>query len=318
VLLDNQLYLFDTQLGLPVPATGQRGIATLSQVIADPAILRNLDVGEKYKYPIQEADLQEVVAMLDTTPEYLSQRMKVLESNLTGEWQMVLTTSPTAISKKLESCAGLKETRLWAVPYETGMYRGSYQVLLEQDPEARQEEFARHGIFNLGLTELAKGRRKHLLGKFSSTDDSQGATEWYIASRLANASLDNLDSSEKARLELGIKRQKGMSQFQWENVLSREKEMRVMAKQDASYFLGLIHFEKGNYDVATNWFTTRTLDAYPDGPWTEGARYNLARCQEELGNLEEARRLYLTDESPQRHGSLIRARRLEASAPEPS
>ena len=112
-------------------------------------------------------------------------------------------------------------------------------------------------------------------------------------------------------MELGIRRQKGMSEFAWSNMLQREQTLRVQAKQDASYFLGLIHFEKGNYDVASKWFTTRTLDAYPDGPWTDGARCNLARCNEAMGNLEEARRLYQIDESPQRHGSLLRARRLE-------
>jgi hypothetical protein len=313
VLIDDQLYLFDTQLGLPVPTKSGQGIATLAQVINDVSILRSLDVGDKYKYPIAEKDLQEVVAMLDTSPEYLSQRMKVLESNLAAEWQMVLTTSPTAAKRQLESCEGLKEIRLWAIPYETAMYRGSYQVLLQQDAEASSEEFSRHGVFNLGLTELAKGRRKHLLGQFASTDAGKGAIEWYLASRMANSSLENLGSSEKARLQLGIKRQKGMSQYQWETLLRREKEMRVRAKQNASYFLGLIHFQKGNYDVATKWFTTRTLDAYPDGPWIAGARYNLARCQEALGDVDEARRLYLTDESPQRHGSLIRARRLEST-----
>ena len=53
------------------------------------------------------------------------------------------------------------------------------------------------------------------------------------------------------------------------------------------------------------------LDASPDGPWTNGARYNLARCYEQMGQLDKAQQLYLIDESPQRHGNLIRARRLE-------
>lgn len=310
VLLADQLYLFDTQLGIPIPTSDGQGVATLAQVIADPKILENLDVGSKYKYPVRGQDLKEVVAMIDTTPEYLSQRMKVLEVNLNAESQMVLTTSPTGTKRKLESCEGVKDVRLWAVPFETAMYQGSFQMLLQQDEQANQQEFLRHGIF-LGLTELAKGRRKHLLGEFGSTDTSKGATARYIESRLANASLENLDSSEKAKMQLGIRRQKGMSEFAWSNLLQREKTLRVQAKQNASYFLGLIHFEKGNYDVASKWFTTRTLDAYPDGPWTEGARCNLARCNEAMGNLEEARRLYQIDESPQRHGSLLRARRLE-------
>jgi hypothetical protein len=310
VLLDDQLYLFDTQLGLPIPDKQGQGIATLAQVMADPGTLESLDVGTKYKYPVNQKDLEQVVAMLDTTPEYLSQRMKVLESNLGADWQLVLTTSPTAVKKQLESCEGLKDTRLWAVPYECVMYQGTYQALLQRDPELSREEYAQHGVF-MELSDLARGRRRHLIGEFESTDSDKGAIAWYLASRVTNTSLEGLDSAEKARLKLGMKRQKGMSQFEWESRLSTGKAQLILAKQDASYFLGLIHFEKRNYDVASTWFQTRTLEAYPDGPWTAGARCNLARCQEALGNYDEARRLYQIDESPQRHGSLIRARRLE-------
>ncbi len=310
VLLNGELYLFDTQLGIPIPASGGRGIATLAQVIANPQLLRDLDIGSNYKYPIEAKDLTEIVAMIDSTPEYLAQRMKVLESNLDADNRMVLTSSPTNTKRLLETCQGLKDIRLWAVPYETAMYQRSYQVLLERDPQERSDEFFRHGIF-MGLTSVVKGRRKHLLGRFESDDDNTGATAYYIAARLPEVSLENFDSSAKARSGLGMRRRRDMNEFEWSRYLQSEKMLHVQAKQNASYWLGLVHLDKGNYDVASKWFLDRTLEAYPDGPWTNGARCNLARCQEALGNLAEARRLYQIDESPQRHGSLLRARRLE-------
>jgi hypothetical protein len=70
--------------------------------------------------------------------------------------------------------------------------------------------------------------------------------------------------------------------------------------------------ERRDYEVAVNWLKVRTLDSDPDGPWKNGARYNLARCYEAMGQVAEARQMYLIDDSPQRHGCLLRARQLES------
>jgi hypothetical protein len=100
-----------------------------------------------------------------------------------------------------------------------------------------------------------------------------------------------------------------------------------------------------------DYFQTRTLEQSPDGSCTNAASYNLARCHETLGILAEAEaavvnvasigrcispcvdiglpafatlfgaqrqsqfdaaaELYRAGNSPQRHGDLVRARRLE-------
>jgi hypothetical protein len=74
--------------------------------------------------------------------------------------------------------------------------------------------------------------------------------------------------------------------------------------------LGLLSFDGGRFDTAVDWFRDRTLHAEPDGKWTDGARYNLARTYEELGRVDEAIELYQQEASPQRHGNLLRARLL--------
>ena len=65
-----------------------------------------------------------------------------------------------------------------------------------------------------------------------------------------------------------------------------KKRSGKTAKEDASYWLGLIAFEQKNYPVAIDYFSRRTLDATPDGPWTDGAHYNLGRTYEALGQLD--------------------------------
>ena len=78
--------------------------------------------------------------------------------------------------------------------------------------------------------------------------------------------------------------------------------------------MGLLTLDAGNYRVAIDYLDKRTLKATPGGPWTNGARYNLARAHEALGNIREAIRLYQNDDSPQSHGNKLRARWLEIAS----
>jgi tetratricopeptide (TPR) repeat protein len=79
------------------------------------------------------------------------------------------------------------------------------------------------------------------------------------------------------------------------------------SKHHATYWIALTHFETGNYAVAVEWLRERVLAGAPDSPWHDGARYNLARSYEALGDWDKARQVYLLDESPQRHGNVLRA-----------
>jgi Flp pilus assembly protein TadD len=83
-------------------------------------------------------------------------------------------------------------------------------------------------------------------------------------------------------------------------------------RDDAAFWLGIISFEQGDYRTAADYFGPMTLDEYPDGPWTNAARYNLARAREATGELKEAIKLYEQDKSPQRYGNRLRAQRLKA------
>ena len=52
----DQLYLFDTSLGLPIPGPGGKGVATLAQAAEDESILNGLDLDESHHYPIKAAE----------------------------------------------------------------------------------------------------------------------------------------------------------------------------------------------------------------------------------------------------------------------
>ena len=100
----------------------------------------------------------------------------------------------------------------------------------------------------------------------------------------------------------------------------RNELNRILTKKyTASYWLGLIAYDRGEWSSAADFFQKRTLDFFkdqtsgesPTGFWTAGAGYNLARTYEQQGEFNKAIVLYIEDKSPQRHGNLLRARWLK-------
>ena len=95
-------------------------------------------------------------------------------------------------------------------------------------------------------------------------------------------------------------------------VLTKEDlDAHQQHRDDAAYWLGLILLEQQTYESAKQYFGKMTLEAAADNAWTNGARYNLARCYEALGQYPEAIKLYEADHSPQRNGNYLRAARLK-------
>ena len=88
------------------------------------------------------------------------------------------------------------------------------------------------------------------------------------------------------------------------------KALIIGIKQTATYWLGITHYDTGRFETAVDWLKQRTLDSPGENPWKPGARYNLSRSYEALGDLETARKTLLLDDSPQKHGNLLRARYL--------
>ncbi|MGM0486824.1 MAG: tetratricopeptide repeat protein [Planctomycetota bacterium] len=313
VHVGGELYLFDPGLALPIPEPHGSGIATLSQVLEDPSVLSSLSIGTKYTYPVSQEDLDNVVAMIDASPRALSQRMALVQQRLGAKEQMVLTVSPSKLADPLRQCDGITDVRLWAVPIEAEMYDQAYSRLLAEDREAQRKEFQSHGLFQQ-LSPLVRGRRAYLLGQFNDMEDEEGAISHLRVARVSDDALEKMDSSRHVQRTMGLKQPRGMSDRDWQARLEQLRELQVQSKQHASYWIGLLHQQQGNYEIAINWLETRSLEKSPEGPWVEGARYNLARCHEALGHAEKAIKLYRVDDSPQRHGNLLRALRLEQPA----
>jgi hypothetical protein len=307
VLIGEELYLFEPELGLPIPGPDGKGIATLSQALADDAVLKQLDVPDGPQYAHSPASLKALAALIDAEPASLSQRMMLLEKALPSSRRLVLAAAPSALEPRLRKCKGISTVSLWRAPFEAILYQIGRPVKLSRDPALSLQFEREDAIFLMPGDSLLRGRNQHLQGKFETSDDQVGARTEYLRSRLSDAERNLLYTSADFR------RLKGFTQPLPEDEALKAQVLETLVtrfqrrKQHATFWLGLTYFEEGKYESAIEWLDERTLRAPLPSPWAAGARYNLARCHEALGHWDQARELLASDDSPQRHGNLLRA-----------
>lgn len=310
---EGELYLFEPTLGLPVPSPDGNGIATLSQAAADESVLRRLDLDDDHRYENMPANLQNMTVLLEASPIYLSQRMALLESQLAGEQSVVLSAEPSALAKRLRAAKHVADVRLWPLPYnrleqQAAMGRKGREALAAEF-EPFLVPFPRQLKKKVELVPaLWKGRVRHLLGQF---EGEEGAMRYYQIARPSDEIIAH--GPALTPVEMNDLRGK-VPPEEWQASGQRFIELAPVAKHDASYWLGLIAYENENYQTAANYFSKRTLDVNPKSPWRSGALYNLARAEEALERFPDAIELYRQIDSPQRHGNLLRARRLQSKA----
>jgi tetratricopeptide (TPR) repeat protein len=279
--LDQQLYLFDMNLGVPVPGPDGKGIASLEQVVANPELLKRLNVLPDFPYPVGASELSRVVALVDATPAYLSHRMKLLESALVGQQKMVLTVAPSGLAKAVEGVKGVRGVGLWTLPYRAFAARSE----LQSNPAGFASLAMEHDLFNMAQTPLMAARINHFRGHIDSGNDRLGARSLYLESRTPDDQIQQI-------AEIPLRVPDGQEIEVTSEI--REAHARRLAnaqylmrrtKQSASYWIALIAYERGQYQIAIDFLTKLTLET--DSFWRAGAHYNLGRAQEALARQQE-------------------------------
>lgn len=312
VLVEGQLYLFDSELGLPILGPGGSGIATLEQVVADPGLIRAMDIPGETPYPVTNEELKGVHALIDAEPETLTLRMKLLESALLGDKRVILACRPSEEEKQVRQCKHISGVSIWRISLEAFLYQFAQAIMRRQSPALQAAHHKETNMF-FPPNPLAEGRHLQFQGQFyaQAEEGTRGACQIFDQLRAPNSSIESLETSSEAREYLGMK----------DEALHKDPQLRRkqltelavvarVAKNHATYWISLCHFDAGDYQVAAEWFRDRTLGGNQDSPWLPAARYNLARCYEAEGKWDLAREIYLSDESPQRIGNLLRAQRI--------
>jgi hypothetical protein len=296
VFVGDELQLYDPQLGLPL-RNKEGAIATLAEAAADDALLRQFDVDGEYVYGATAEQMSGVEALIVASPLQLSRRAVELEGALEGENFVKLAADPKTLADRLAKLPQVKQTKLWTFPYQS--YLDEQTIDIDSRGLA-VDEFAPLAERPL----LWQGRVLHLQGNKGVRADER------------NDPLAEPRNGHQEALVLYQDRLVRAPNSELNKLEPAKRQVYADSKAAAGYWLGLLSYDRGNYKVALDWLGDRTLDQNRSSRWANGARYNLARTQEALGNNEEAIKLLEADpkDAPQRHGNLLRAKQLAAAA----
>jgi tetratricopeptide (TPR) repeat protein len=314
VRIGQEVYLFDPTLGLPIPAPDGIKLAsggpleiqpaTLSQLVAQDALLHKLDAGEKHPYPVQKSQLAQVVVLVEAAPTALSKRMKLVQLRLAGQQKAVVAVAPSQQLARWKNLPHVHGVRLWSFPFDTWQSLEHLTETMMRLKTVPLLPFQTRMPIHAGRVDgeeksvlvnaLWKGRLLHLRGLFGG---ESSATFFYQATRPPNEELrEAVPQMAEQFFHSALAADPQRSTEQLKAAAKQQAEQQivllVVAKHDASYWLGLILFEKGNYAGAIDYFGRRTLAALPNSPWLYGASYNLARSYEASGDYRKAIELY--------------------------
>ncbi len=216
-LIDDDVYLFDADLGLPVPGPDGATVATLSQVRGHPELLQQLGT-EEFPYFMTAQKLPNVIPLIDAGLESLSQRMLKIEQTLDDEQPLHLTSAPSILARRLRG-ADLRDAEIWQAPYRAYLFDAARQT--------NKQQYAR---FHQGMSvfqppmQLWAGRLHHFRGQVGEPgqDDAgptnrqrgnytHGARYHYLACRQPEGEIESVQKelekwfasdSTKSRAEL--------------------------------------------------------------------------------------------------------------------
>lgn len=320
VRIGEDAFLFEPRLGLPLPALQGDGIATWSQLRADPKLLRKLDVADyelsgrerrPLPYPVSEADLAQTIVLLDIAPAAVSKRMKLLEGSLTGAGRVRLARDPSAEAERWKTLAGITDVRLWDVPMLTPVYRRVYDTQVRfQNERIMAQHYFEEQCYEFAT--LQTGRHLAVLGRFEPPErfGRPGAKEVFQELRYTDEFITSLDTNEQRRQAFGLDVDGRMDLDTRKRYTQVLKDQLRMVRAVSALWMALAHFEMGDPGSAKQWleqvaeYDTREV-------WTLSTRYNLARANESLLRYDEAIRGLRGGESPQEAGDALRARLLQ-------
>ena len=282
-LVDGKPYLFDARIGLPIAGPGGKGVATLEQAIADPSILRRLDLPGEDAYQTSAATLRrcKIGVLLDSSRGYLSPRMRTLERELSGRNRLILHRDPAELEAAFSKALGdrFDKAQLWGTPLEV-------EIRLFTDPQfVAASQFAMYP-FDPKLP-LLSARMAQLRG------DLPEAIQRYVAFRFAEGGMIGKGTPMPPQIQA---------------------EMDMYA----TYFLGLAQLELGLEGQAEMCFE-QALKLLPEpepGPpfcrmYRWGAHTNLALLAEARGDDRRAAAQYAFDvQTTANQGNRLRARNL--------
>jgi len=280
--IDDELYVFDTLLGLPVPGPGGNGIATLRELLLDRSLLKGLEPDAEHPYRVRPEQLDRLIVLFESSPLYYTPRMSFLQSRLSGGNRAILWSDMVQLIGRVTEYLGEETTLdLWRMPAAV-----HYNNLRNREYVDQISKMMAHIAVPIPMAEIAmESRIAHLRGNLDE------AIKGYLMTR--NPLPSYLSANEQI------------------------VELHGWIREDSTYFLGLAKFEQRELETAATWLGKSYLEKHATGRWVSSARYNLGRCAEARNDAALAIESYTAEStSPQAAGNLVRARRLGWKGPD--
>lgn len=323
VVLDDEVYLFDTRLGLPIPrgddppAARIARPATWNEMKEHPEWWQPLTLRADQPYPWTAEQLETADVLVYSPSESWSTRMRLLESVLPANSICVLYDplgeqpgegvaieplakriargNPAWTADKLQFwdhplSIAARMTKLGPQAQQLGIMFERFKVPVE----IKFDEKHKKAIIKPTYQHL-KCRTEQLQGKFKD------ATTHYLSIR--HLLVENLP-------------QELMGDPQ---VTQQLKQLYIWAASDASFWTAVCKFEQGDYETAIGSFQDyEKRFARIGGDWMSASRYLRVLAHARLGKLSEARTVIagMAPDDPQRPGLEILMKRWPAAEEE--
>lgn len=312
VPIGSDIYLFEPTWGLPIPSQANDGIATLREAKENPAVLRRAKIPGFFEYPVEQKDLNTIIALVDVEPFAVGKSMSILEKSLTGDSRMRISLDADALEERLNKIDPKLSVRLWNVPWLTHVYNQSVRQRLNEQSPFSMNHIATYGAY-ISDTPISRARTLHLNGTFDTSVDQTGALRAYMDIRVDEQTLKELEFDKDVQAMLGVVRRQGMPIEQFQLQVEQAKSFYRRSKFDVAMFLAMASFANGKADTAADWLSKRLLAVQGTDRWHAHAHYLLGRAYEMQGNSVAAVEEYKFENSPQAAGNRIRIRKLNVA-----
>lgn len=288
VLIGGEVYLFDPELGTPIPSLADEGTtptvlrpATLADARTNDEVFRQLDLPDGPTYPLSAEDLRQLKVEVIGTASWWSSASQRLQAALTGNRSAVVYDGlqddgggPGLISRVSESGGEFwrkEDVGIWSYPErqldasdnldEEGRQRlRRWQVPLEAPVPVEFDRAKQQVVIGAPEKGQYKTRILHLLGDYRTA----------------------VGNYQKTRIRAIID-----PRYQ---VPPQIRLMHALAEDDAFFWVGLCQFEQAHYDSAGSTFRDY-IERYkqrPGGAWLPHCWSMLALSVAEGGDWGEA------------------------------
>jgi hypothetical protein len=111
-LVNNEILVFDTRLGLPLPAADPNHVATIGQLKRQPELLSCLNIDSTHHYDVSGEQIRRAEIRPLCLISAFAPRMRYLEGILAGTHKVRLATEPVALFERFRGAAKAADVKM--------------------------------------------------------------------------------------------------------------------------------------------------------------------------------------------------------------